>query len=294
MKKFISLDLKKERKIGLSVYRVLISILIITSMIKMFNYSELFFGINGISEHSRYLDELSFTNLSFLGLMFDFFSSKQYLVLVIIFAIMFCFSVFKYFTGIILYFLIFNLQLRNGLILDGSDNVLIVCLPFIIFADSYNYLSLNKYFFNIKSNIQVSNILVLAFLFQICIIYFFSGIIKIRHEEWYSGLANFFIFQLNEFQGTKYNTLLANNEFFVKSSTYLTLIFEITFPLILLFSKYKYVWLTIGTFFHIGIWVFMKIDVFPWIMIISYSIFITDDEYKKFFIFNNFKLTTVQ
>ena len=45
----------------------------------------------------------------------------------------------KRLTGILLFLAVIVLKIRNELILDGSDNVIQVTLPFLILADSYRH-----------------------------------------------------------------------------------------------------------------------------------------------------------
>lgn len=278
--------MKEERQIGLTVFRILMCFLIVRSMFLYFPYSELLFGQNGIASYARYLAQLQDYGLEFLKYPFDEqWSARIYLWGVILLSFLYSLGIGKWFTGLALYLALLNLQMRNHLVLDGSDNVIIVTLPLLILAESYRFFSYNWPSFSFERQLLAKHIrqaFTVLIILQICIIYFVTGVVKAGADVWQSGLANYYILQLDEFMGSKWNLLLVKNELFVKSTTYMTLVFEILFPLAILHKTTRYIWLSIGVIFHIGIWVLMKIDVFPWIMIATYFIFITDLEYRRF------------
>lgn len=285
MKNFKMMNFQ-SREIGLTIFRLLMCFLIIRGMFLYFNYSDLLFGKSGIAPYDRYVNYLKKIGLEFLKFPFEHWAPQYYLWFIIIITFLFALGIGKWFIGILLYFSILNLHLRNHLILDGSDNIILITLPFLIIGDSYKYISYNLPKLGLEQTKTFGHLRSLAaigFLLQICIVYFVTGMVKSNTDVWSNGTANYYILQLDEFEATKWNILLANNAFFTKTTTYFTLAFEILFPFAILFKRMKYIWLLLGVLFHIGIWVFMKIDVFPWIMIATYFVFIDDNEYKHFF-----------
>lgn len=274
----------QSRQIGLSFFKVIMGFLIIQNMFRYLNYSDLLFGIDGIAPFERYTALLDMYGLSFLEQTFQILSPGTYLWIVAILALLYAIGIGKWFVGMLLYVAILNLHLRNHLILDGSDSVILVSLPFVILADRGSSLLYNWPNFKMENTALLQHIRKLAtlgFIVQVCIIYLATGLVKAKFDIWNQGIANYYILQLHEYEATKWNILLANNPIFVKMSTYSTLVFEILFPLAILFKYSKYLWLLLGVFFHVGIWIFMKIDVFPWIMIGTYFVFISDDEYRR-------------
>jgi len=156
-------------------------------------------------------------------------------------------------------------------------------------------LFLNLYFFNEPFALGKQNFFAFALMFQVCIIYFVTGIVKSEYQVWHDGTALYHVLRLDEFAGSTWNYWLTDSELFVKAGTYGTLIFEITFPLFVLFRFTKYIILLFGIAFHTCIWLFIKIDVFPWIMIAPYFVFISDQEYHALhrFLLQKFKFKTV-
>lgn len=272
----------KSRQLGISFFKIVMSILVIQNMFRYMNYSDLLFGEDGIAPFERYSAILRLYHLSFLERSFEIISPEAYLWIVVFLSFLFALGLGRWLVGILLYLAILNLHLRNHLILDGSDSVILVSLPFIILADQGNafFYQWPRFKFEQKENwIHIRKLATLGFLIQICIIYLATGLVKAKFDVWNQGIANYYILQLHEYEATKWNLMLAQNPFFVKVTTYFTLVFEILFPLAILSKYSKYLWLSLGVLFHIGIWIFMKIDVFPWIMIATYFVFITDEEY---------------
>ena len=62
--------------------------------------------------------------------------------------------------------------------------------------------------------------------------------------------------------------------------TWMTLLFEMAFPLLVWFKKLRPWMILWGIAFHVGIDALMVIPVFSAIMIVSYAVFLTDDEVK--------------
>lgn len=274
-----------KREVGFTIFRLLVCFLIIRNMFLYFKYSELLFGKEGIASYERYEAYITKIGLDFLKFPFEHFSPHYFLWVVAILAFLFALGIGKHVTGILLYLSILNLNLRNHLILDGSDNIILVSLPFLIFGDTYRLLSFGKYTAKLETSpvlLHIQKLAALGFMLQISIVYFVTGLVKLNCDVWQNGTANHYILQLNEFKGTKWNEVIADNVFFTKASTYFTLTFEILFPAAIFFRVTRYTWLALGVIFHLGIWIFMKIDVFPWIMIATYFVFIDDESYYRF------------
>ncbi|MFM7429549.1 MAG: hypothetical protein ACKO1F_06575, partial [Flammeovirgaceae bacterium] len=97
--------------------------------------SELF-GPNAIFPYQDYKALMHFAHLKYLTYPFiNNFLAKSFILFTGFFAFLFLFGIFKRFSGVILFLLLFILKQRNGFILNGSDNVIEVTLPFLVFAD---------------------------------------------------------------------------------------------------------------------------------------------------------------
>jgi hypothetical protein len=67
----------------------------------------------------------------------------------------------------------------------------------------------------------------------------------------------------------------------VAAMTWGTLLFEVSFPVLVWFRKTRYPVLVAGVLFHLGIDVLMIIPMFSWIMIVSYAAFLDDDVVRR-------------
>ena len=114
---------------------------------------------------------------------------------------------------------------------------------------------------------------------QVCFVYLFTGLAKHEGELWRNGTAVYYTMRVKDFMATRWNIPLTENHYFVVLSTYFTMFLEMAFPFLIWFRKTKYYIMIGGIILHVGIWVFMRIDNFSWVMLATYFIFITNSEY---------------
>ena len=67
----------------------------------------------------------------------------------------------------------------------------------------------------------------------------------------------------------------------IHAMTWGTLVFELSFPVLVWLRKTRYLVLLSGVLFHLGIDVLMIIPMFSWIMIVSYAAFLDDDVVRR-------------
>lgn len=245
--------------------------------------AESYFGVEGIFPYENYIEQMKY--YGFLIYPFSIpYLSKIFLLAVILFATMYLFAIWGRISGILLFLSLIILKLRNGFILDGSDNVIQVILPFLILSDNLNYF---RYFERKKLTLiskllsRYSIIFTYGFMLQVCYVYFFTALAKHEGELWRNGTATYYTMRVRDFMATDWNITLTENHYFVIVTTYFTLLWEFAFPFLIWFKKTKFYIMIGGIFLHIGIWVFMRIDNFSWVMISTYFAFITNQEYLK-------------
>lgn len=117
---------------------------------------------------------------------------------------------------------------------------------------------------------------------QVCFVYLFTGLAKHEGELWRNGTAVYYTMRVRDFMATNWNIPLTTNHYFVVILTYFTMFWELAFPFLVWFKKTKF-WIFLGgIFLHIGIWFFMRIDNFSWVMLATYFVFITNEEFFSF------------
>lgn len=212
------------------------------------------------------------------------------MILIIILAISYLFAFGGRIVGVILFLLIINLKIRNGFILDGSDNVIQVVFPFLILSDNlkrFRFFETNLIATNFSK--LISSIFVFGIMIQVCFVYLFKALAKLQGELWLNGTAIYYTMRVKDFMATDWNIPLTENHYFVVLGTYFTIFWELAFPFLIWFRKTKYYILFFGVVLHVGIWIFMRIDNFSWVMISTYFVFISDEEYSNIYnkIFKN-------
>jgi hypothetical protein len=295
-----------NKSIGLSIFRVIVAFLVIKKAIFLLPMANELFGLKAISPYVIYLQSMSVYHLKFLAYPFHVPHAPQlFLMAIMLVASFYLFGVYKGITGVVLFIMITILRLRNGFILDGSDNVIQVTLPFLIFADSYKHFRLDFKFsvfkklerFNIFNKNEtivdlrrfIANAALFGLMFQVCYVYFFTALAKLQGEMWLNGTAIYYTMRVEEFRATAWNIPLTENHYFVVLGTYFTIMMELAFIFLVWSRTTKFYVLILGVLLHVGIWIFMRIDDFSWIMIGTYFVFITDDEYRTFSIYLNAK-----
>ncbi len=282
--------MKEKYTIGLGCLRVITCLLVIKNMCFYLPTSKELFGSVGIFPYSSYLELLESYHLSFLAYPFNQpFAPQIFLLIVILFSGAYLLGYGGRVSGIFLIILLSVLKFRNGFILDGSDNVIQVTLPFLVIADSHYFFRYTEK--SIKENdapdiveyfwISVKKVALVGLMIQVCYIYFFTSLAKLQGDVWLNGTAIYYTMRVSDFMATSWNIPLTKNHYFVVLGTYFTIIFEIAFPFLIWFKETKYWIILSGIILHIGIWIFMRIDNFSWIMIGTYFIFINDQEYMS-------------
>ncbi|MCH7402287.1 DCC1-like thiol-disulfide oxidoreductase family protein [Belliella kenyensis] len=277
--------------IGLSIYRIILSFILLKNAIFYFPMAEPLFGANAIVPYNIYKNLMNLYNLDFMIYPFEIpFASHFLLLLIIIFSSLFLLGVGGRVSGLILYFLVFTLNQRNNFLLDGSDNVIAVTLTFLLLSDclshfTYNYREKKKNKFQNKFLqslwVSLNSFAIAGLLIQISFVYFFTALHKLQGSMWLNGTAVYYTMRVVDFKATSWNIFLTENHYFVVLSTYFTVFWELSFPFLVWFRKTKFFILSFGVLLHIGIFIFMRIDNFSWIMIGSYFFFIENSEYKS-------------
>ncbi len=287
----------KENKysIGLTFFRVIICLLIIKNMCFYLPMSSDLFGIDAIFPYQSYIELMRQYHLDFLSYPFNInYAPQIFLYLIIVLATLYMFGVFGRIIGVFLFISLIILKFRNGFILDGSDNVIQVILPWLILADNLRYFRLldsneNQSFLD-KPMQKISKIATIGFLVQIACVYFFTAFAKLQGSLWLNGTAVYYTMRVQDFKATDWNIPLTRNFYFVVISTYFTMFWELSFPFLVWFKQTRLWIIFFGILLHIGIFIFMRIDNFSWIMIASYFVFFTNEEYhqlQRFFTHRN-------
>jgi ABC-type cobalt transport system substrate-binding protein len=115
---------------------------------------------------------------------------------------------------------------------------------------------------------------------QIVLIYLISGLDKLRSETWRTGQAFQYISQI-EFMFNPFFSGLFESPTVQIASSWLTIIFELSFVIFVYMKRTRLAILCVGLMFHLIIWLMLSLPDFASVMIIGYLIFLTDADYKR-------------
>lgn len=159
---------------------------------------------------------------------------------------------------------------RNFAASMGVDTMIMVFLFYLSFTQVWkksHYDGLSRVMFRM---IQV----------HMAIIYFYTGLEKLRGSTWWEGSALWLVF--NNTQITLWDlTWLAHYPVLLALFAHSTVIFELFFPAFVMNPKTKFYWLGLGVFFHIGIAVTLDLWGFSGLMLSQYFLYIRKEEWDR-------------
>jgi hypothetical protein len=283
------LQLQNHFSIYLSIFRVFICFHLLKDVANNWKYMDILYGKDSFIEGAPTII-LEMIGIS-SSLLREHYQALLFVYLTAV--ILFLFGIGRNFTAFFLFILVEIIQRLNHLVLNGGDNLLKFALLYMVFADSFNYLVLYKKK-NKPSNLRnfISNLSAYSICIHLCMAYFISAIHKIHADQWFNGVATYYIFQLERFKGTGLNSVLAKDGFFVTMSTYATLLIEIFFPVLIWFKQTRKLFMVTGILLHAGIYIFMMIHDFQIFFVAIYPFFFKNAEIKEFLVklVNRYKL----
>jgi hypothetical protein len=194
----------------------------------------------------------------------------------LVFLVVILFIRWNYINGLVFFLLVINLYRINLPITNGSDYVLFMLAFWAMLMSRWPILK------NENGNaplILLFNISVVLCQLQIVFIYLISGWDKVTSRIWRSGDAIDYITHLDFFFSQPFG--FPNNHFINLSLSWITIAFELAFVSLVWFNRTRKVVLVLGVLFHLIIWFMLSLPDFALIMIISYLIFLKDEDYKS-------------
>lgn len=183
-------------------------------------------------------------------------------------------GVFERISGLAAWFTMFVLGTRLPEVQDGGDNVAVLALMFSVMLLPQRATSAGR------TATWIHNVGVCLVWFQICLLYFTAGTMKIGGGSWRDGTALYYISSIEWFSHP------AALELFKYSipatvAAYATMLHQLWFP-VAVFTRLRLLWLLFGVTFHLGIAVFMGLITFSCFMIGLELLLISDDDYARF------------
>lgn len=212
-----------------------------------------------------------------------FTSSPVVFLLIGVFLLVLNFRRPNYFISALLFWYAVNYFRVHYAIINGSDIVLVTLMFLLIGLSIYpvwkRWVGFQRLVFNGAS---------LVIKIQLAIIYLLSGVDKIYSPAWRDGDAIHYILSIDYLMNPHLVGIFPDVPWLNFTIAWCVISFEILFPVLIWYKKTRLWMLAIGTLFHIGISILLSLLDFGIIMIISYLIFLRDDDLnrmgmKKFF-----------
>ncbi len=112
---------------------------------------------------------------------------------------------------------------------------------------------------------------------QLCVIYAFSGMEKLKGTRWWDGSALWDVLTIRNMQRWDLS-FLAHAPIALAANVYVVLFWEIYFPVLVWNKKLRVPMLIFGVLLHIGIFLFMNLPSFGFMMISFYVLFLKPEE----------------
>ena len=109
---------------------------------------------------------------------------------------------------------------------------------------------------------------------QMAVLFFYSGIEKIRGNEWWDGDAIWMVFSTNETYSRFLLDVFAHQYWLVNVATYFTLLIELAFPFLIWQRLTRPYMLAAAIFLHLQFGTFMGMPYFSFVMIMGHMSFV--------------------
>jgi len=177
-----------------------------------------------------------------------------------------------------------SLQFRNPYILNSGDRLFMIVAALAAFTPLSRKLSIDAWLARRKpgkplgdlSSVWGQRILGL----QISYVYLNSAVAKLGNKRWQEGMALRDVLASPVF--AEWPTYI-DSRAIIYFLTYSTLAFELSFPVLVWFKKFRPFMLLAGIGFHMGIDIMMVIPIFSYAMLAAYPVFLTDGETRWLF-----------
>ena len=180
----------------------------------------------------------------------------------------------NYISNLVFFWICFNFYTVNLPVSDGADVVLFVLALWNIPVSMRPSV---PGFVGELTQRTIFNCFRFLCQLQIVLIYFISGLDKLKSAAWRSGDAFDYVRHIDALYNPVFPDILQNS-FWDITFSWLTMGFELLFVLVW-FRSMRLPILITGVLFHLGIWFVMSLPDFALVMMVSYLAFLTDEDY---------------
>lgn len=187
-------------------------------------------------------------------------------------------------VSILVYILHLNFIFRNPTVMFGVDMIATFFFLYLPFTQAGARLSIDAWLRkrrqkNMLNHSSLSHIFLRLMQIQLCIIYAYAGLEKLKGTRWWDGSAIWDIFSMGTMQRWDFS-FVAHIPVVISVMTYVVLFWEIFFPIMVWSKPLRPYVLAFGIALHVGIGVFMNLPSFAAMMMSIYALFIAGDKIK--------------
>ena len=193
-------------------------------------------------------------------------------------AILFALGIFPRTMALVLGYVNLSLQARNPFILNSGDRLFMIVAPLMAFLPLDRVWSVPALIRRMRGRPMppLGTVFGLRLIqIELAYVYVASFVAKAAGPRWRTGIALRDILSSPVF--AEWPHYWARFPL-IAALTYMTLLFEGTFPVLVWWKRFRPWMLLWGVLFHVGIDVLMIIPMFSWVMIVCYPAFLTDRE----------------
>jgi len=178
---------------------------------------------------------------------------------------------------------------RNPWVTNGGTRLLCILVLYLVIADVGSRYSFDEWRRQGKElssgwfRTMLHNTSMILVIYQLCCVYLFSTFYKIMGPAWQQGTAIYYALSDPQFNVSPLVHWLVSSSVVVTAATYGTLLYQSSFPWLILHPRLKYVVIIAGIGFHASIAVLMGLWWFSAVLIACETVLLTDDQYAAVF-----------
>jgi hypothetical protein len=279
-----------RRHIGAAIARIVLGAVTAVLYGLHFSQRQFLWGANGVITQTDFSAILKSAHAWSLYSWYpSAFDAEVLYWLGLLVSLMFAVGLFTRVTSVLFFIFTWSIYQRNVYALDGGDNLLLILIIYLFFAD-LSVLSLDRLLFKRHQRqpgrfawffAMLHNFAITACMLQLAIVYFDAGFYKIQGHVWSNGTAIYYILRSNGFALPGWSDFIWKSAAIVTIGTYGTILFEIMHPFLMWHRKLKYLIFTEVVFFHASIGVLMGLVWFAITMIGVHAVLFDDDEFLR-------------
>lgn len=167
---------------------------------------------------------------------------------------------------------------RNMSAIFGVDMIGTFFLLYLCFADTNARYSIDaKLGWSRRQHSWLSHIAWRLMQVQVCVVYGFSGLEKCKGTRWWDGSALWDVLSMGTMQRWDLS-FVAHAPVLLALGVYVVLAWEIYFPALIWIPRLRLPMLFFGLVMHLGIFLFMNLPSFGFMMISLYALFLRKEE----------------